>query len=153
MSPVSFFVAGIPIPQGSMSAFVINGRAQITDQKKKKLKPWRAAIADRAAGSWLDRSQLLGPVEVYAVFVFERPKTVTRRMPSVKGADLDKLVRALLDGIGDAETVWKDDSQVVRLVVEKVYGAVPGVHASVSEVSADQPTRGERLLAGMEKEV
>lgn len=152
MSPVTFFVEGIPIPQGSMTAYVVGKRAVLTDQKKKVLKPWRAAIADRAAGSWLDRVQLTGPVEVYAVFVFERPKTVTRRMPSVKGADLDKLVRALLDGIGDAKTVWKDDSQVVRLVVEKVYGAAPGVHASVSEVSADQLTRGERLLAGMEKE-
>lgn len=152
MSAVSFFVAGVPVPQGSMSAFVMGKRAVLTDQKAKVLKPWRAAIAGRAAASWFDRPQLEGPVEVYAVFVFERPKTVTRRLPSVKGADLDKLVRALLDGIGDAETVWKDDSQVVRLVVEKVYGAAPGVHASVAGMSADGPTRGERLLAGMEKQ-
>lgn len=99
--------------------------------------------------SWADREPIAGAVQVNAIFVFPRGKTVKRRFPAVKKADVDKLARALLDGIGDAGTVWGDDSQVIRLVVEKVYGAAPGVHVSVSEVSVDGPTRGERLLAAM----
>lgn len=151
MNTVTFFVAGVPVPQGSMRGFSRRESTfvQIVDSKKAVLKPWREAIANRARLSWLDRPQMLGAVQVYAVFVLPRGKTVTRRFPAVKKADLDKLTRALLDGIGDAKTVWRDDSQVIRLVVEKVYGAAPGVHVSVSEMSADEPTRGERLLAGM----
>lgn len=128
-----------------------SSRVTIVDSKKADLKPWRAAIARVAEASWLDRPRIEGPVQVNAVFVLPRGATVTRRLPIVKKADLDKLCRALLDGIGDAGAVWKDDSQVIRLVVEKVYGAAPGVHVSVSEMSVEEPTRGERLLAGMEK--
>lgn len=151
MNTVTFFVAGVPIPQGSKKGFTRPGSkfVQIVDDNKAVLKPWRQAIERTARLSWLDRPQMLGAVQVNAVFVMPRGKTVTRRFPSVKKADLDKLCRALLDGIGDAETVWKDDSQVIRLVVEKVYGSAPGVHVSVAEVSADVPTRGERLLAEM----
>lgn len=149
MSAVTFFVAGIPVPQGSMKGRVAGPRAVIYASNDTVLRPWRAAIARVAKASWFDRPRIEGAAQVNAVFVLERPKTVTRPRPSVKKSDLDKLARALLDGIGDAGTVWKDDSQVVRLVVEKVYGAAPGVHVSVMEVSADQPTRGERLLAGM----
>lgn len=132
-----------------MKGRVAGKRAVIYASNEKVLRPWRAAIARVARASWLDRPHIEGAAEVRAVFVLERPKTVKRLRPSVKNADLDKLARALLDGIGDAGTVWRDDSQVVRLVVEKVYGSAPGVHVSVSELSADEPTRGERLLAAM----
>lgn len=147
MTGVTFFVAGIPVPQGSKTAYVVKGRAVLADANKKKLKPWRLEVTRLARASWLDRAQLAGPVRLDVVFVFERPVSVKRRLPSV-APDLDKLVRAIGDGVTDAG-IWKDDGQVVRIVAEKVYGAAPGVHVSVSEMSADQPTRGERLLAGM----
>lgn len=143
MTAVTFFVAGIPIPQGSMTAYVVGRRAVITDQKRKVLKPWRAEIARVAAASWLDRPRLVGAVRVGATFVFERPKTVKRPEPSVRGADLDKLTRALLDGIGDAKRVWGDDSQVTRLEVAKVYGAAPGVHVVISPAVTPVEGAGE----------
>ena len=148
---VTFFVAGIPIPQGSKTGFSPKGstRVVLVDANKEKLKPWRAEVTRIARASWLDRAQLLGPVRLDAVFVFERPASVKRRLPSV-APDLDKLIRAVGDGVTDSG-IWKDDGQVIRIVAEKVYGAAPGVHVSVSEMSADEPTRGERLLAGMGK--
>lgn len=149
MNTVTFFVPGIPIPQGSKTAFVVGKRAVLTDANKKQLKPWRAEITRVARASWLDRDQLVGAVRLDVVFVFERPKTVKRRLPSI-APDLDKLVRAVGDGVTDAG-IWKDDGQVIRIVAEKVYGTAPGVHVSVSEMSVDVPTRGERLLAGMGK--
>lgn len=145
MSAVTFFVAGIPIPQGSKTAYVVKGRAVLADANGKKLKPWRKEITRVARASWFDRPQVTGPVRVDLVFVFERPASVKRRLPSV-APDLDKLVRAIGDGVTDAG-IWKDDGQVIRIVAEKVYGTAPGVHVSVSEMSADVPTRGERLLA------
>lgn len=151
MSAVTFFVAGIPIPQGSKTAFVVGKRAVVTDANKAVLKPWRAAVTRVAKASWVDREQLGGAVIVDAVFVFERPKSVKREHPSVK-PDVDKLVRAVLDGVTDAG-VWKDDAQVVRLVVEKVYGAAPGVHVVISRVSdaarVAAPMDSEQMLAGM----
>lgn len=147
MSAVTFFVAGVPIPQGSKTGFSPKGtnRVTMTDANAKKLKPWRKEVTRVARASWLDRAQLLGAVRLDVVFVFERPASVKRRFPSI-APDLDKLVRAIGDGITDAG-VWKDDGQVIRIVTEKVYGSAPGVHVSVSEVSVDVPTRGERLLA------
>lgn len=132
---VTFFVAGIPVPQGSKTAYVVGKRAVLTDANKATLKPWRAEVTRVARASWLDRAQLLGvPVHVRAVFVFERPKSVKRDAPSVK-PDVDKLARALLDAVTDAG-VWKDDSQVTDLHVEKVYGAAPGVHVVISRADA-----------------
>ena len=130
MTAVTFFVAGIPVPQGSKTAYVVGKRAVLTDANKKRLKPWRAEVTRIARASWLDRAQLDGAIGVNAVFVFERPKSVKRAAPSVK-PDVDKLARALLDGVTDSG-IWKDDCQVTRLEVEKVYGAAPGVHVVIS---------------------
>lgn len=149
MNAVTFFVAGVPVPQGSMTGRVQGKRAVIYASNEKKLRPWRESVTRIARASWFDRPQIDGPVRLDVVFVFERPASVKRRLPSVF-PDLDKLVRAIGDGVTEAG-IWKDDGQVIRIVAEKVYGAAPGVHVSISEMSADQPTRGERLLAGMEK--
>lgn len=135
MTAVAFFVAGVPIPQGSKTGYVVKGRAVLTDANKKILKPWRAEVTRVARASWLDRGVLDGAVAVHAVFVFERPKSVKRIAPSVK-PDVDKLARALLDGVTDSG-IWKDDAQVTDLHVEKTYGAAPGVHVVISR--ADVP--------------
>ena len=130
-----FFVAGIPVPQGSKKGFSARGSSfvQIVDDNKAKLQPWREAIAKVAAATWEYGKPLEGPVRVEAIFVLPRGKTVRREWPHVK-PDSDKLLRALLDGITDAKCVWGDDAQVVQLVAEKVYGAAPGVHVVISPV-------------------
>ena len=67
---------------------------------------------------------LTGPVAVEATFYLPRPASVTekqRPLPIVP-PDIDKLARGLLDGIGQSEVIWGDDSQVVDLRVLKVYG-------------------------------
>jgi crossover junction endodeoxyribonuclease RusA len=58
------------------------------------------------------------------IFTMMRPKTVNRPEPSV-APDLDKLVRAVLDGL--TAIAYRDDGQVVRLTAAKVYGVNPGV--------------------------
>lgn len=128
----AFFVAGIPQPQGSKTGFVVGGRAVVVDKNPGALKPWRKQVAAIAGKS--DLPQLDGPVRVHAVFVLPKPKSVKRDLPHVR-PDLDKLARALLDGITDAG-VWKDDSQVVELDTSKVYGDAPGVHVVITKVPA-----------------
>lgn len=131
------FIPGTPVPQGSMKAFVNNGRAVVTADNR-KTKPWRA---DVQAGilHHLERSGA-GPIAypacavgVSAVFVMPRraaePKRVTPH--HTRKPDVDKLARALLDSM--TGLVFTDDSQVVTLLVTKRTarpGEPPGVRLS-----------------------
>ena len=80
-----------------------------------------------------DSDPLIGPVRVSLVFFIERPKSVKREHPSVR-PDIDKLARAVLDGLTTAG-VYSDDSQVVDLTASKVYGVPAGVAVQVSPLS------------------
>jgi len=113
-------IYGDPAPQGSKRVF--NGR--IVEASGNKLKIWRKAIA--AACQNLvseEHSLLLGPVRVEVEFYLPRPASVTQKkrpLPIVP-PDLDKLLRGLLDGIGQSEVIWGDDSQVVQIDAVKLY--------------------------------
>jgi crossover junction endodeoxyribonuclease RusA len=115
---ITFQVDGQPVPQGSMK--VINGH--VIHAKGSELATWRSQIALRAreAGARPHNE----PVEIEMIFTMVRPKTVTRLEPTVP-PDLDKLVRAVLDGL--TAIAYRDDGQVVRLSACKQYGAIPGV--------------------------
>lgn len=122
---VKFFVPGVPVPQGSMSVF--NGR--VVHSNSHKLRAWRGAI--RAAVTEPITEQ---PVALGLCFVLPKPKTVRRPVPSVK-PDLDKLVRAVGDALEG--TAYRNDSQIVSVVAEKVYGRDTGVFITISQVYAD----------------
>lgn len=102
---------------------VFNGR--IVHQKSKRLMDWRSAIAKEGT---IALTEMNGAVAIGMVFVVSRPKTVRRNLPSVK-PDLDKYVRAVMDAL--TGVAYADDSQVVSLYAEKVYGSEPGVFISV----------------------
>lgn len=127
---VVIFVPGIPVPQGSKTAFVVGGRAVVTDQNRKTLKPWRAVIAEHA-----DIARTFDcPVAVRLVFYMPRPKRPRWTRPAVK-PDIDKLTRAVLDGITDGGLI-ADDARVVDLHVHEEYATGLtqfGVYIYVSE--------------------
>lgn len=125
---ISFFVEGTPIPQGSKGA-TKGGR--LFDTNAKVLKPWREKVTETAliVGHNFPKNQ---PVEVEARFIFERPKSVKRPHMSVK-PDIDKLQRALFDGLTDAN-IWGDDSRVVRVHAWKEYGYPAGVWVTVKGI-------------------
>ena len=124
-------IFGDPAPQGSKRVF--NGR--IVEAAGNKLKVWRKAIAAACQSQVTEEhSLLLGPVRVVVVFYLPRPASVTikkRALPIVP-PDLDKLLRGLLDGIGQSEVIWGDDSQVVEVVAKKFYADNTKPGASVS---------------------
>ena len=113
-------IYGDPAPQGSKRVF--NGR--IVEASGNKLKVWRKAIAAACQNLVTEEhSLLLGPVRVEVEFYLPRPASVTikkRALPIVP-PDLDKLLRGLLDGIGQSEVIWGDDSQVVQIEAVKLY--------------------------------
>lgn len=126
---VEFCVEGVPIPQGSKTVAKAGKKVWLRDANATKLKPWREKVAAAAdLGISFDV-----PVVVRAVFYMPMPKRPKFTRPAVK-PDVDKLARALLDGMTDAGLI-SDDSRVVRLVAEKWYSESPGVSVTVREVS------------------
>lgn len=121
-------VYGDPAPQGSKRVF--NGR--VVEASSKKLKPWRAAIAQACFALLTEQHKLItGPVRVEVDFYLPRPSSVSvkkRPLPTVP-PDVDKLARACLDGLGQGlesgkvgdGILYGDDSQVTELVARKFY--------------------------------
>lgn len=142
-----FVVLGVPVAEGSMHAFVVRpkvGKARaVVSHDSKGLGPWRQAIAWQAHEAW-PAIPVEGPVSVEVDFYLPRPAShflpVTAKRPEravrtgapsspATRPDLDKLVRAVLDGI--TGTIVGDDGQVVLLVARKVYGVNPRVEVTV----------------------
>lgn len=114
-----FFVAGTPVPQGSKTIGRNGSKVWLRDANANALHAWRnrvAAEADLAVTYDV-------PVEVALRFILPSPKRPRWTVPAVK-PDLDKLVRAVLDGLV-AGGLLSDDSRVVRLAADKKY-AVAG---------------------------
>ena len=151
MNRTSFFCFGVPIPQGSLRAFVIKGlhpRAVLTHVNRSDLKSWRTVVGECALASisppcdnntWpLDAAGY----RVTITFYLPRPKSVSvarRPYPNVT-PDLDKLTRS----VGDALThiLWNDDSSIVTLNVTKLYADhthAVGADITVETMAAPEP--------------
>jgi Holliday junction resolvase RusA-like endonuclease len=129
---ISLRVFGDPAPQGSKR--IVRGN-RLIEAAGEKLKRWRRDIAAECSRAKQEKIDVFftEAVEVSVVFYMPRPKTVTeaKRPHPIVPPDLDKLCRGLLDGIGQSEVIWGDDSQVVRLVAEKRYAKDEELGASV----------------------
>jgi Holliday junction resolvase RusA-like endonuclease len=144
---ITIEVRGLPAPQGSKRHV---GRG-IMVESSKAVGPWREAVraeTQRALESILFAGRDLpptgGPMAMTVTFYLPRPKSHYRTgrnahllresAPTFPAGrpDLDKLVRALLDGL-TAGGVWQDDSQVVQLAVGKDYGE-PGAIITIDRL-------------------
>jgi len=115
---ISFFVSGVPIPQGSARAFIVNGKPVITSANR-NLAAWRRLMSDAAQGH---ACMLEGPIKLGVSFILPRPKSLPKKVQwHVKKPDLDKLIRAVCDSL--TGIMWQDDSQVVTVQATKSYAA------------------------------
>lgn len=148
---IRFRVNGTPAPQGS-KRHVGNGRMV---ESSKAVGPWREAVRAEAQ-KILVVDQVMGltprdaPVSLTIVFVLARPKghltasalrgngMLTRpsapKYPATR-PDLDKLARAILDGLVMGG-VMADDAQVVSLNCAKVYASNGEAPGAIIEVEA-----------------
>lgn len=148
---VDLTVYGTPITQGSFDPTRHGG---FRHAKQDELEWWRARIevaVKRHRGH--DAPPATGPVVLTTVFVVEKPKSIPlyRSLPTGREGDLDKLLRAVGDGLGwnrkkDSRTgaayhvgahAFEDDRRIVFGVPGKVYAAVdepPGVLIRMWEV-------------------
>lgn len=145
MTIAEFTVSGRPETKGSAKAFRHRGTGKIIVRNdNEKCAGWSRAVGWSARAAMRGAQPISGPVTVEAVFRFPRPKTTKLRAPRL---DLDKLARALLDGM--TGIVYVDDKQVAELRARKEWGPA-GVAVSVFET----PGQLEPLAAlGANKEV
>lgn len=132
--PLTFFIEGTPIPQGSKTAIRHGRRARLIEANK-RLKPWRntlqTALAAQAAGRRIE-----GPFTIHLSFLFTPPQRPRYRDPNGKGIhavkpDVDKLTRAVLDSLTAADII-DDDARCTHLIATKNYTTeghpTPGVY-------------------------
>ena len=147
MTTFTFWIDGVPIPQGSKSVDRRNG---YTFDANKNLRPWRKHVATAAAAAMKDDAYgglptFDGPLGARLDFYMPRPKghyrtgrfshllrTDAPRWPAVK-PDVDKLERAIFDALTTAG-VWADDARVVHSDTWKRYAhqsEQPGVRIQI----------------------
>jgi Holliday junction resolvase RusA-like endonuclease len=136
---ISFFCAGTPEPKGSTRAFVVKGHA-VTTSSNRNLKQWELRIAHEAQSEAAKVGWTFGPDEAYglsAAFYFAEPKGHAKKWwyQNTKRPDLDKLLRAVLDGL--TNVLFLDDAQVTDFNdISKSYsapdaGILPGAEIEV----------------------
>lgn len=111
-----FFVEGVPVPQGSMRTV---GRGVVIHSNAKKLKEWRTLVAYQVRAFFQHDEPIDTALRIDLEFYLPRPSTVKRIFPSRK-PDLDKLIRAVLDGITESQAV-SDDARFVEINAKKFY--------------------------------
>jgi Holliday junction resolvase RusA-like endonuclease len=118
LTSVTFDVKGKPAPKGSR----ISGRRKdgtiYTRPASKGEAPWVAGVAI-AARQACPQGPLPLPYRVVLVFRFARPKKPANGYPST---DIDKLARAVLDGLTHGNVI-ADDRHVVELACSKEWTA------------------------------
>lgn len=133
MGSVRFRVYGDPRPQGSKRAFVVKGRAVLTEASGENLKTWRGQVAIAARENRPD-APFEGPVRVVMRFFLRRPQKPKHGTPAGR-PDLSKLARAVEDEL--TGVVFRDDSQAVVLELTKEYesdGQPTGAEVEVEEL-------------------
>jgi Holliday junction resolvase RusA-like endonuclease len=126
-----FYVKGVPIPQGSKTARVVNGRVVMWESNK-KLKAWRDTITKQVETDMIETYSDGTPIKMVLTFEFVKPKSSSRVHPTVK-PDVDKLVRAVLDALTKAG-IYHDDCQVVSLRARKSYTVQSGVSILIDAI-------------------
>jgi Holliday junction resolvase RusA-like endonuclease len=109
---------------------------------------WKAQVRANvlAQANELGLQPIEGPFEVVMLFQFERPQShflssgalgKGRVREHLQKPDADNLAKLVLDVITRLQRCWKDDDQVVRLVVEKRWAPafkLPGCHLGVKSL-------------------
>ena len=116
---ISFVVYGRPQPKGSTRSFLTKKGKLATTSDNANLKPWQQQVALCAMEAARDFQCDDAAVSVQVLFHLRQPKSARKRFrPTVK-PDVDKLIRAVLDGL--TGIFYNDDAQVVDVKASKFY--------------------------------
>lgn len=138
---IRFTVYGTAEPAGSKRAFVVGGKARVTDANRKSA-PWKQEVASQGAEAMERDGHLMlgGPLAVRFSIYVPRPAghfgkkgllPSARVFPTVK-PDLLKLARGLEDAL--TGICWRDDAQIVTEHLFKLYGEPARVEVQIREI-------------------
>jgi Holliday junction resolvase RusA-like endonuclease len=115
------------------------GRGRMIASNKKALDAWRADVALAVYEEWLRLGDVVKfdcAVGVEIKFCVRRPAAAKKRKHPTTPYDLDKLCRAIGDGISVNIDLVANDSQICELRAVKVFAddCMFGAHVTVTEL-------------------
>lgn len=122
---LEFVILGVPAPQGSKRAFVVAGKARMSDMGSTKAVAWRDSISAAARDIAADEGRLDGPLGLSVEFRFPMPASRKRavrdsgRAWKTTAPDIDKLLRCLCDGLS-AGGLITDDARFCAVEATKI---------------------------------
>lgn len=143
-------ILGEAQPSGSKTAGLTKDGRRFYRDANPGAAAWKATVRKETSAAMMGLPLLTGPLSLTAIFYAGRPKSHYRTKngqptdelkpgaPIFKTTkpDLDKLVRALKDGMTRA--VYIDDSQVARhRLIDKLYGNPPRVELIVAQLEGE----------------
>ena len=142
-------VFGKPAGSGSKTAYKTPEGKMIVTPASKYQKPWQEAVKWTFLQSeYTKMIPLTEPLTVDIIFVFVRSKShygagknagklkVSAPAYPDKRPDIEKLARSTNDAL--TGLAWKDDSQIVNLTLQKVYGDRSGAQIEIKKLEAGE---------------
>lgn len=138
MKRVEILIEGNPVPKGRPKFSVRGGFARAYTPAKTRA--YEEIVRQQGIVAMEGSEPLETPLNVSVRLFMQIPKSFTKaqkakaytgELAHTKKPDLDNLAK-VLDGLNGV--VWKDDSQIVRMVLEKRYSDYPRTEIVVSEV-------------------
>lgn len=113
---LEFRVYGTPASKGSIQPFAHGGFRP----DDRELEYWQDNVREAAQRALAGRPAMVGALLFEATFYVHRPMTHHDHEYSAETPDLDKLERAVYDGITKSRA-WRDDKQASKNITEKRY--------------------------------
>ncbi|MEK6273222.1 MAG: RusA family crossover junction endodeoxyribonuclease [Actinomycetota bacterium] len=139
MTSVTLTVRGTPAPKGSRTLGKRRDGSTFTRPASNAEHRWVEAVALEAMAARTRAGAIEPPYAVVLDFAMRRPARPAHDWPT--RADLDKLIRAVLDGLTRGGLI-EDDRHVVRVDAAKWWAGEPGgegVVVTVSRASTIRP--------------
>ena len=127
-------IFGEPVAQGRARARVFEhaGRARVSMYDPANARDWKRTVLGQVLPV-KPPAPVDGALAMRVTFFLRRPQSLPKReQHPVKRPDLSNLLKAVEDALQGV--VYRDDSQIIRLDVEKRYDPAPGARITVARL-------------------
>lgn len=140
---IDFYVMGTPVAMPRPRVVrTPSGKTRTYNSSKSTTYKQMIKIHAKNAMNKAHKSMTEQPLKMELTFLFKPPKSYSKKklLAVTKGElrytklpDADNLAKTVMDGLN--RVLYKDDSQIVELVVKKEYGLEDGLKIKVEELN------------------